>query len=185
MEEILKTDMVRGKSVEEVSALWTAYHEDKERTFARALSSDDAGHAVLERAARCPFLVQPVFREGGFFTLLSQFQDPCHFFLAYLEDYRADPNRAQPLVSFSIFPELADDVGVHLMRCEVINKGIDEAEGLRVAESVLDMYAKDEEFEKVIQFNERPAEFDVDDYISYQNRKWNDEIPATTETTTK
>ena len=107
--------------------------------------------------------------------LLSQFQTPSHFLLAYLEDFKMDPNRAQPLMTFSVFNDLAESHKVSLVRCDVINKGIEESEGVRVMQNVLDAYRLDEDFTRVEEFNEKPTTFDVDDFISSMNQKWKDD----------
>ena len=108
--------------------------------------------------------------------LLSQFQSPSHFLLAYLEDYKMDPNKAQPLITFSIFNDLVESHDMSLIRCDVINKGIEDDEGHRVMDMLLQSYKVDEDFSRwVQQFNEEPANFDVDDYISCMNQKWKGE----------
>ena len=105
--------------------------------------------------------------------LLSQYQEPCHFLLAYLEDYKMDPNRAQPLLTFSIFDDLVSSHGLSLIRCDVINKGIEDNEGRKVMDLLVDTYKVDENYDSwVKQFNSQPEKFDVDDYISRMNQKW-------------
>eukprot|EP00978_Attheya_sp_CCMP212_P011957 scaffold29670_cov55-Attheya_sp.AAC.10 len=51
-------------------------------------------------------LTTRVFRDGGFFMLVTQFQELSHFIMAYLEDYKFDPARAQPLLTFSVLDDL-------------------------------------------------------------------------------
>jgi hypothetical protein len=131
--------------------------------------------SVLSRAALCPFFIQPIFREDGYFTLVSQFQSPSHFLLAYLEDYKMDPARAQPLITFSVFDDLADEFDIGLVRVDVINKGIEDDEGLRCVNSLLNAYGKDELFTNVHAFNKKPESFDFDDYIAQQNQKWKED----------
>ena len=105
--------------------------------------------------------------------LLSQYQHPSHFFLAYLEDYKMDPNRAQPLVTCSVFTDLEEShEGLGLLRCDVINKGIEESEGKAIMENMLNSYEIKNEFSKVKLFNERPEKFDVDDFLSCMKQKW-------------
>jgi len=86
-----------------------------------------------------------------------------------------DPNRAQPLVTCSIFSDLTDKLDIHLVRYDVISKGLEDIEGFKATENILQTYIKDEEFEKVKTFNHDPNNFDFDDYISCQNQKWKDE----------
>lgn len=107
--------------------------------------------------------------------LMSQFQQPSYFLLAYLEDYKMDPAAAQPLLTLSIFDDYADKLDLTLVRCDVINKGIEDNEGLKVANCLLDSYQNDEEFDAVKSFNKKPDAFDIDDFISVQNQKWKEE----------
>ena len=86
-----------------------------------------------------------------------------------------DPNRAQPLLTFSVFNDLDQSHDVSLLRCDVINKGIEEDEGRTVMNHMLDSYREEKEYNKVRMFNENPANFDVDDYISCMNQKWKKE----------
>lgn len=124
---------------------------------------------------KSPFFILPIFRGEGYFNLVCEFQKPSHFFLAYLEDYQMDPSRAQPLITFSIFPDLSDKLGINLVRCDIINKGIGDIEGFKAVESILNMYKNDKEFERIRIFNEEPQSFDFDDYVAIQNQRWKDE----------
>jgi hypothetical protein len=69
--------------------------------------------------------------------MVSQIQSPNYFLLAFLEDYRTDPARAQPLLAISIFDDMAETKGVALVRCDVIYHGIDEDEGLKICKCLL------------------------------------------------
>jgi len=119
-----------------------------------------------------PFFIQPIFRDDGFFMLLSQFQAPSHFLLAYLEDYKMDPNRAQPLMTFSIFNDLTESHDLSLARCDVINRGIEEDEGRKVMQNMMDAYRIEENFARVEAFNKQPADFSVDDFIASMEKTW-------------
>lgn len=121
---------------------------------------------------KSPFFIHPLFREGGHFMLVSQFQSPNYFLLAFLEDYRADPARAQPLLTISVFEDMADSKGVALVRCDVINRGIDEDEGLGICKSLLNDYADEEDFRIVHTFNKMPDAFDLDAFVREKERRW-------------
>ena len=140
------------------------------------------GKAIVSRASSSPFFIQPIFRDNGFFNLVSQFQDPCHFLLAYLEDYKMDPHSASPLLTFSIFNDYADSKDVALVRCDILNKSIQTEEGRKVVQSLLDNYRKAEDFSAVKVFNDRPSAFDVDDHISRMNKRWTEYGVATVDT---
>mmetsp|Transcript_26198 Transcript_26198/g.57499 ORF Transcript_26198/g.57499 Transcript_26198/m.57499 type:complete len:247 (+) Transcript_26198:138-878(+) len=172
LDEILKVDMIEDKSSTDVEDLWLGYHETKDHQEGIVIDGKVA-KSILARAAQCPFFIQPIFRDDGYFTLVSQFQTPNHFLLAYLEDYKMDPARAQPLITFSIFSDLVSSHGIGLIRADIINKGIADDEGLRCVNELLDAYGKDEIFSMSVHaFNKKPESFDFDDYISQQNQKW-------------
>lgn len=177
LEDVIKLDLIQDKSKAEVSDIWLTYHEDKERVHGDILSGKD-GLSILDRAEKKNFFISPIFREDGYFMLLSQFQAPSHFLLAYLEDYKMDPNRAQPLLSCSVFNDLAESHDLSLVRCDVINQGIEEGEGLKVMAQLLDSYRLKEDYRHVEMFNDKPAEFDVDDYMACMNQKWKEENVA-------
>jgi len=105
--------------------------------------------------------------------LFLQFQLPCHFFLAYLEDYKMDPHAATPLITFSAFNDLVVSHELSLVRCDIINRGIEENEARKVVEQVIQSYLHEDEYHTKVQvFNKNPSHFDVDDFISFRNQQW-------------
>jgi hypothetical protein len=73
--------------------------------------------------------------------LITQFLSPSHFLLGYLEDYKMDPNAATPLLTFSVFNDYADSGDISLVRCDIINRGIQDDEGRKVVQSVSQIVA--------------------------------------------
>ena len=104
--------------------------------------------------------------------IISQFQSPNYFLLAFLEDYRLDPARAQPLLTISIFDDLADEKDVTLVRCDVINRGIEDDEGYKICKCLLDDYSQEEDFRNVHMFNKKPDAFDVDEFVKEKEQRW-------------
>jgi len=84
-----------------------------------------------------------------------------------------DPASAQPLMTFSVFDDYAQEKNLTLVRADILNTGIDDGEGLKVVKSMLDNYEDDDKFLAVKAFNKKPDSFDIDDYITQQNAKWN------------
>lgn len=135
----------------------------------------DDGTKVLMRAQECSFFIQPIFREGGFFTLVSQFQSPSYFLLAYLEDYKTNASTSQPLITLSVYNELASNKNITLIRGEIINKGIQQEEGEKVIHQLIEAYRDDDEFDiHVRTFNKNPTKFNYNDFMEKQRVKWND-----------
>ena len=89
-----------------------------------------------------------------------------------------DPAAAQPLLTFSVFDDYADSKDLTLVRCDIINKGIQDQEGRKVVTHIIDSYLTDTGFVSVEAFNQRPKTFDVDDFIARQNEKWKREPPS-------
>ncbi len=118
-----------------------------------------------------PFFIQPVFRGEGHFLIVSQFQTPNYFLLALLEDYKMDPAAAQPLLTISVFDDLAETKDVVLLRCDIINRGIEDGEGYKLCQNLINDYL---EFEGVHMFNKKPDEFDVDAFVKEKEQKWNE-----------
>lgn len=136
--------------------------------------SGKQGQTLLERAAESPFFVQPIFRADGFFMLLSQFQKPSHFLLAYLEDYKMDPHSATPLVTSTIFDDYATAKDVCLVRCDIVNKSIRDDEGHKVVSELIRNYL--DEYGEVQTFNSKPKEFHIDDFVCRMEQQWKDNV---------
>jgi ATP synthase F1 complex assembly factor 1 len=104
--------------------------------------------------------------------ILSQFQPPNHFLLAFLEDYKMDPSRAQPLLTLSIFDDLVDSHDLALVRCDIINAGIEEDEGYKLAKCLIGDYLDEEKFGMVHLFNKMPEKFDVEEFVRGREEGW-------------
>lgn len=181
LEDIMKKEMVEDKSATEVADIWYTYHENKENVHGLVLKGETSKD-LLKRAAASPFFIQPVFRDDGYFMLISQFQTPYHFLMAYLEDFKMDPSRAQPLITFSVFDDYASSKNITLVRADILNRGIADDEGLKIVQNMLEGYTNDEEYMLVNAFNKKPETFDFDDFISRQNEKWREGKQADVET---
>ena len=118
-----------------------------------------------------PFFIYPVFREDGYFTVLFQFQPPHHFFLALLDDYRLDQSRAQPLMAVATFNDLSESKGLMLVRCDIINRGIQDGKAIKICWGILEGYVNDNDFRNVHVFNKAPDAFDVDDNVSLNKQR--------------
>uniref|UniRef100_A0A7S1UVE6 ATP synthase mitochondrial F1 complex assembly factor 1 n=1 Tax=Grammatophora oceanica TaxID=210454 RepID=A0A7S1UVE6_9STRA len=171
LNDIVKKELIDEKTSSEIADIWLTFHETKENSHGLILKGKEA-EKILSRAKACPFFIQPVFREGGHFNLVSQFQGPCYFLMAYLEDYQMDPRAATPLLTFSIFDDYSTTKDLTMVRCDVINKGIADDEGLKIVHSMLDAYRKDSEYKTVEAFNKTPDSFDLDSFLSQQEKQW-------------
>jgi ATP synthase mitochondrial F1 complex assembly factor 1 len=191
LEDILKKELVQDKTPTEVADLWYTYHESKINVHGLVIKGQEAT-SLLQRATSNPFFIQPVFRSSGgnkdhhhhdggkndddddfgYFMVVSQYQSPCHFLMAYLEDFKRDPTSAQPLLTFSVYDDYAASKDLGLVRAEIINKGIHDDVGRKIVLNMMDAYMRDDEYKVVHAFNKEPETFDLDDFLARQNEKW-------------
>jgi ATP synthase F1 complex assembly factor 1 len=151
--------------------IWTKHHAEQKDTTSIAFNGEE-GRDFLRRAKSCPFFIQPIFREEGFFNLLCQFQSPSFFLLAYLDDYKTSPEKANPLVTFSVFDDLATSHDLTLVRGEVVDRSVTFEEGEKIIKAMIHAYKDDNEFQHVEAFNKTPEKFDFEAYISLQRKNW-------------
>merc|ERR1740124_905648 len=198
LNEILKKELLVGKTSNEISNIWKQYHDEKESILGMVYNGRD-GQIIARRGEESPFMIHPTFRSSnfketnntsadesggdGYFMLVSQYQkEPQpNFMLAYLEDYKTDPSRASPLLTCTIFNDLSgisedkneSDLDLSLIRVENLNKGISDKEAMKVITNMLTLYHDDSSYQTTAYvFNHRPKDFDLDDYISQQNQHW-------------
>ena len=101
--------------------------------------------------------------------VVSQFQEPSYFLLAFLEDYTMDPAAAQPLITISVFDDLAETKDVVLLRCDIINKGIEDDEGYKICQNLIKDYLHGD---AVQMFNTKPDAFNIDDFVKEKQAQW-------------
>jgi hypothetical protein len=174
LKDILKTELLQDRTRDDIQHLWTHYHADKPHVLGLVRNGLE-GQKLARRAQESPFFLQPVFRDDGYFMLVSQFQSDAHCFLmAYLEDYKLDPARATPLLTVSVFNDYADSLDLSLVRCDVVNTQISMREAELVVMSTLQAYtSKDKSL--VYTFNHHSADFDVQEYVARQNQWWKEQ----------
>jgi len=192
LNEILKKELLVGKTRDEISDIWKQFHEEQKSMLGMVYNNKD-GNMIVERGEESPFMIHPIFRssspdaptEAGYFMLLSQYQkEPKpNFMLAYLEDYKTNPSRAAPLLTCTFFNDLAasndedeSNLDLTLVRGEVLNQGITDKEAAKVITNMLTLYHDDSYYQtSAYTFNHHPDNFDMDDYISQQNQLWKKE----------
>lgn len=101
--------------------------------------------------------------------VVSQFQEPSYFLLAFLEDYKMDPAAAQPLITISVFDDLVETKDVVLLRCDIINKGIEDDEGYKICQNLIKDYL---DGDAVQMFNTKPDAFNIDEFVKEKQAQW-------------
>ena len=83
-----------------------------------------------------------------------------------------DPARAQPILTLSVFDDLVEK-DLTLIRCDIVNNGIEDDEGYKLAKCVISDYSEDDAFTNVHLFNKMPDKFDVDMFVEERGKNWN------------
>ena len=83
-----------------------------------------------------------------------------------------DPSRAQPLLTISVFDDLVESKDLALVRCDIINQGIEEDEGYKICKFLIGDYSEEEDFQNVHMFNKKPDAFDVDEFVKERELRW-------------
>lgn len=99
--------------------------------------------------------------------LVSQFQKP-HFLLAYLQDYQTDPLSASPILTASVFADLMALKDITLVRYDYDERIIPE--GPKIVDQLFRSYLED--FTTVDIFNNKPATFQIEDFVASRKKKW-------------
>jgi hypothetical protein len=172
LNELVKIDLFESETPDRVGEIWRDYHATADTAVGAVLSAAD--HAtVFERAAKCRFFIHPIFREGGHFMMLTEFQDR-HFLTTYLEKFKENPTASTPQLTVTVYDELVAEKGLALVRGDIISS-IDKTEAARLVNGgdasglglggVLGSYINEELYSHVEAFNLTPQQFDLDAYM--------------------
>ncbi|GLE01142.1 hypothetical protein PINS_up009972 [Pythium insidiosum] len=161
LQQIVKLELLENEEPAEIQRIWENYHAEKDDCIATTMSAAEF-NAIKDRARSAPFFVFPVYRQGGFFNMLCQFQDTC-FLITYLEAFKENPGLAPPCLTVSLFDNLLDKKELGLIRADVVNM-LDKAESEKLLNQLLASYSDESLFQWVDKFNNRPNEFDFEAY---------------------
>lgn len=119
LQQIVKLELLENESTEKIEKIWTEYHREKSDSLAAALSGETY-KLFVQRAGASPFFIFPVYRKGGFFNMLCQFQDTC-FLVTYLEAFKENPGLAPPCLTVSLYDDMVESKDIGLLRADVTN----------------------------------------------------------------
>jgi ATP synthase F1 complex assembly factor 1 len=71
LEDIMKLDLLQGKSVEEITKIWLEYHKDKPAIAAVIPSA--TFDKLMENAKKFPMFIFPIPRSQGYEFIMFQF----------------------------------------------------------------------------------------------------------------
>lgn len=164
LEDVAKLDLLSAEEPSRVRAIWEAFHEDRPGVAGCTLDAAEHGD-ILQRGSESPMFVYPIRRGDGHFMLLSQFSAASAMFaMTFLEDYRKNPEMAQPWASVHLFDELLAPKGVGLLRAEVQPERLTNDEAAHLLLLVRRFYGT-QHYDKVWSFNHAQRHFDLDKHL--------------------
>lgn len=116
LSSVLRIELMAGKTADEITDIWNAYHSAKSGLYCVLPASVyDAMHA---RARKCPTFVYPVPRGQGLEFFIGQWQgNACCF--SPLATFQAYGENAPVTVSVVYYTELSESKGIALVSGEV------------------------------------------------------------------
>lgn len=157
--EIVKLDRLENEDAESITHIWNEYHKSQPCAASAVMSASDFALAK-SRATQNRFFTFPVFRDPGFFVLLSQFQEN-HWILTYLADFQKNPAEAQPYLTITVYEDLAKSKGLVLLRADVCNLlTVTRDDAIALLELVCKFHVSESLFQHVLTFNKAPRTFD-------------------------
>ena len=165
LKDVAKIDMLESEEPARIGAIWEAFHQEQPSVAGNTLGPEESAQ-IIERGAESPNFVFPLRRDNGHFMLFSQFA-PAHrmFVMTFLEDYRRNPELAQPWASVHVFDELLTTKGVGLIRAEVVPERLTNAEATHLL-LLIQRYYGTSNYDKPWTFNHAERHFDLDGFLA-------------------
>lgn len=163
LEDIMKLDLLEGKSSEEIKQIWLEYHRQKP-SIAAAIPSE-VFDTLMENARKFPIFIFPIPRSQGFEFIMFQFAaNSVHF--TPLLCYQVHKENAPECLNIVHYTEFKEQ-GVVLMRGEFDSKVLTAQEAQCLANQLQLYYTRNEKrkIELLESFNKSPEKFKHMDVI--------------------
>ncbi|KAL1491945.1 hypothetical protein ABEB36_012461 [Hypothenemus hampei] len=165
LNKILKVNLIKDKSVEEITAIWQKYHLEKEDCIAAVIPQKDF-NVLEETSSKYPTFLLPLPRSQGYEFIMCQFESNSVHFTPLLF-FQVHKENAPECLTITHYKEFKDDKGIVLMRGEY-DKNILNAKEAQCLANQLQMFyvQKDEKkLELLERFTYKPDSFDHMDLV--------------------
>lgn len=163
--DLTKLELFEQEQPSRIGAIWEAFHKEQVDVAGDSVDPEEA-ETIATRGGESPSFIFPIRREGGHFMLFSQYAPANRMFvLTYLEDYRANPEMAQPWASVHLFDELIVSKGVGLLRAEVVPERLTKQEADHLL-MLIRRYYGTSNYDRAWTFNHFQQRFDLDAYLA-------------------
>lgn len=162
LSDLAKVTLLEKESAVRVREIWLEQFRAKELVVAGTLGKDE--HDILHaNATACPLFLVPIPRGEGYLNLIWQFQGGS-FVYQTLESYQKGIT-GQVDFGFVMFNELLDSHNLALLHGELQTGLLSRDEASRLVRCTREAYMDPERFKWVQLFNERPREFDYEEFM--------------------
>lgn len=165
LHDIMKVDLLKDKTPEQIELIWKEYHVSKDCVFGVVKESDY--EYLMEKARVCPVFVYPLPRQDGFEFILSQFNGKDVYFTPLIM-YQTQKDKALSCLTLTHFQELKQDKGVVLMAGQYNSDILTKNEALILVKQMTMYYSQPgvERFNLIRLFNHMPEKFHYQEIIS-------------------
>lgn len=168
LEKIMKTELLKDKTAEEVSSIWNEHFSSKDAVA--AVIPAETFDVMQERFKKFNTFLFPLPRDQGYEFVVVQFLGKeAHF--TTLINYQAHKENAPECLSMVHYTELAEDKGIVLMVGEYDKDVLGPREAKCLADQVEIYYSRPSprKLELLEEFTERPAFFKHMDLVDEMN----------------
>ncbi|XP_018324011.1 ATP synthase mitochondrial F1 complex assembly factor 1 isoform X2 [Agrilus planipennis] len=164
LNKIMKLDLVKNKSTEEIKKIWEQYHIQKD-VIAATIPAYDYD-IIIEESKKYPTFLFPVPRSQGYEFIMCQF-DKNHVHFTPLLYYQVHKENAPECLTITHFDEFKDNKGIVLMRGEFDKNVLNAKEAQCLANQLQLFYTRKDSsrMELLERFTKRPDEFKHIDLI--------------------
>ena len=164
LDGVVNLERFATQSPEIIDQLWSDYHAASSTATGISITSDEF-EKLKQRGANTSFFIHPIPRDGGFFVMLSQYQDKS-FLLTYLEDYKQKGMKAQPYMTITIYDELQHSKDKVLVRSDICALAtLNKRDSDFMTRTLINAYTDDAAYNDVFAFNKQSDQFDFQAYI--------------------
>lgn len=163
--DVMKVELLEGKTGDEIKDIWIAYHKNKD--CITATIPPEKFDLIQERAEKYPIFLLPLPRDQGYEFIVCQFAgNEVHF--TPLISYQTHKENSPECLTMVYYPDLRDSKGVILMKGE-FNKDILTAIEAQCLANELQLYYGEEDEKRTAlldRFTHSPDDFRHMDLIA-------------------
>ncbi|XP_059480524.1 ATP synthase mitochondrial F1 complex assembly factor 1 isoform X1 [Neocloeon triangulifer] len=158
LSEVMKTELIEGKSADEIKKIWQQYYGIKDAVA--AVIPPASFKEILENGKKHPLFLFPLPRSNGYEFIVTQFSgNEIHF--TTLINYQTHKENSPECLTLIHYTDLMESKGIVLMRGEYDNNILNASEAQCLANQVQLYYGQPSESKKKLleTFTNNPTAF--------------------------